>query len=191
MVETQARRSRGGAMGAAFRAVRYTDAHLEKAIILIAYVACAGIIAVEVGRRFLLDEQASWSTTVPAYMFVWLTWPGAALAVRMRAHLAFNEVRMNFPRWGQYLAMQVDYILYLTFAMFAIYYSYELVNMHQNNFSTVPGTVDLPSWWFYLATPVGWGLLVWRVLQNAYEDLTSLLAGRELRIAAGFGNLDA
>lgn len=180
-----------GKPGRLSRSVRYMDANLEKGIILVAYVACAGIIAFEVGRRFLLDQQVPWSTTVPAYMFVWLTWPGAALAVRLRAHLAFNEFRMNLPRRGQYLALQLDYILYLIFAFFAIRYSYELVEMHQNNFSAVPGTVDLPSWWFYLATPVGWGLLVIRVLQNAFEDLQAMRHGAPLRIAAGFGNLEA
>lgn len=174
----------------AYRTLRYVDAHLEKGIILVAYTACAGIIAFEVGRRFLLDEQVSWSTTVPAYMFVWLTWPGAALAVRMRSHLAFNGVRQNLSRWGQYASMQIDYVLYLTFAFVAVYYSFELVQMHQNNFSSVPGTVDLPSWWFYLATPVGWSLLVLRVFQNAWEDFRAVRSGSDLRMAAGFGSLD-
>jgi TRAP-type C4-dicarboxylate transport system permease small subunit len=25
-------------------------------------------------------------------------------------------------------------------------------------------------WWFYLATPVGWTLIIYRVLENLYED---------------------
>jgi C4-dicarboxylate transporter, DctQ subunit len=170
--------------------VRWLDANLEKTVILVAYVALTGIIAVEVVRRFLLNEQVAWSTTVPAYMFVWLAWPGAALAVRLRAHLAFNEFRTALPRIGQYIALQVDYLLFLAFAAVAIYYSYDLVLLQQNNFSTVPGTLTLPSWWFYLATPVGWTLLAFRVLQNAVEDFNDLCNGRPLKVGGGLANLD-
>jgi TRAP-type C4-dicarboxylate transport system permease small subunit len=169
--------------------VIWLDSNIEKSVILVAYVTCAGIISVEVVRRFMFNEQVAWSTTIPAYMFVWLTWPGAALAVRTRAHLAFNEYRSKLPRIGQYFALQVDYILYLVFAMVAIYYSYDLLLVQQNNFSTVPGTFSVPSWWFYMATPVGWTLLVFRVLQNALEDYRDLSSGRPLKVEGGFSNV--
>ncbi|MEX0729767.1 MAG: TRAP transporter small permease [Aquisalimonadaceae bacterium] len=171
-------------------AFRWLDANLEKTIILIAYVACAGIIAVEVVRRFFFNEQAAWSTSVPAYMFVWLTWPGAAYGVKIRAHLAFGEFRQRLPRAAQYAALQVDYILFLIFAVVAIYYSYELLGVQANNFSTVPGTVSLSTVWFYLATPIGWTLLVYRVLQNALQDFRDLINGRPLDLGGGLEALD-
>lgn len=169
---------------------RWLDANLEKTIILVAYSTCAGIIAVEVIRRFLLNEQAAWSTTVPAYMFVWLTWPGAALAVRLRAHLSFTEVRERLPRIAQYVVMQIDYLLFIGFAVIAIYYSMDLVQLQIDNSSTVPGTRNVLSWWFYLATPVGWALLVFRVLQNAVEDFSDLRAGRALKTSGGISSID-
>ncbi|KAA3622866.1 MAG: TRAP transporter small permease [Proteobacteria bacterium] len=181
---------RRGPGSIALCALRWLDANLEKTIIFVAYVACAGIIAVEVVRRFLLNEQVAWSTTVPSYMFIWLTWPGAALGVRMRAHLSFGEFRNAMPRIGQYIAMQVDYVLYLVFAVVAVYYSYDLLGLQIQNFSTVPGTFTLPSWWFYLATPVGWSLLVLRVIQNAVEDFNDMRTGRPLKTSGGLGNLD-
>ncbi len=185
------RDARGSSPSAiALQMLRWVDANLEKTIIFVAYVACAGIIAVEVVRRFVFNEQVAWSTTVPSYMFIWLTWPGAALGVRLRAHLSFGEFRGSLPRIGQYVALQVDYVLYLVFAAVAVYYSYDLLNLQIDNFSTVPGTFTLPSWWFYLATPVGWSLLVFRVLQNAVEDFRDLRSGRPLKITGGLANLD-
>lgn len=171
-------------------AARWLDANLEKAIILVAYSTCAGIIAVEVIRRFLLNEQAPWSTTIPAYMFVWLTWPGAALAVRLRAHLSFTEIRERLPRFAQYVVMQFDYLLFIGFAVIAIYYSMDLVQLQIDNSSTVPGTRNVLSWWFYLATPVGWALLVFRVLQNAVDDFSDLRAGRALKTSGGISSID-
>jgi TRAP-type C4-dicarboxylate transport system permease small subunit len=37
-------------------------------------------------------------------------------------------------------------------------------------------------WWFYLATPVAWTLLLFRVLQNLWEDIQLFRAGKPLLI---------
>lgn len=171
-------------------ATRWLDAHLERSIILVAFTACAGIISFEVSRRFLLGEQASWSTTIPAYMFVWLTWPGAAYGVKVRAHLAFSDFRQRLPRNGQYLLLQLDYILFIVFASVAVYFSIDLLHVQYANGSVVPGTLSVPAWWFYLATPVGWGLLVIRVFQNAYQDFLALRTGAPLNLGGGIAAID-
>lgn len=168
-----------------WRILRWVDANLERYIILVAYSTCAGIIFFEVGRRFLLGEQTSWSTTIPAYMFVWLTWPGAAYGIKVRAHLSFSDFRQRLPRHAQYLLMQLDYLLLIAFGCVAVYYSIDLINTQVANGSVVPGTLNIPSWWFYLATPVGWSSLVIRVLQNAYEDFVALRLGAPLDLGGG------
>ena len=38
-------------------------------------------------------------------------------------------------------------------------------------YTIVGGTDDVMEWWFYLATPVAWGLIVIRVLQNVAQDI--------------------
>jgi TRAP-type C4-dicarboxylate transport system permease small subunit len=38
------------------------------------------------------------------------------------------------------------------------------------NFAIVQGTDNVMQWWFYLATPVAWSLLLIRVLQNTWDD---------------------
>jgi TRAP-type C4-dicarboxylate transport system permease small subunit len=39
------------------------------------------------------------------------------------------------------------------------------------NFAIVQGTDNILQWWFYLATPVAWSLLIFRVLQNVRDDI--------------------
>ncbi len=39
-----------------------------------------------------------------------------------------------------------------------------------DNFAIVQGTDHVMQWWFYLATPLSWLLLIFRALQNLYED---------------------
>jgi TRAP-type C4-dicarboxylate transport system permease small subunit len=150
----------------------WLDRNLEKTIIIAAYSTCAGIIAVEVFRRYVLSEQAPWSTTVPAYMFLWLTWIGAAHGAKIRAHLSFGEVRDRLPRNVQFVLMQ-------------IFYGVGLLHLQFDNQSVVPGTDTIPQWWFYSATPVGWLLLVFRVLQNVVKDCISMRTGAPLLVGSG------
>lgn len=164
------------------RLLRWFDDNLEKVIMLVAYVTCAGIIAVEVFRRYFFLQQAPWSTSIPSYMFLWLTWIGAAYAVKARLHLSFGEVRANLPRRYQYVLMQIDYLLFVGFGIIVIYWSYDLLILQIDNDSIVPGTDDVPAWWFYSATPVGWSLLLLRVAQCAVEDWRDWRSGAPLKV---------
>ena len=160
----------------------WLDRNLEKTVILSAYSVCAGIVAVEVFRRYFFSVQAPWSTSVPAYMFLWLTWIGAAYGVKIRAHLNFSEVRAGLSRNTQFVLMQIDNLLFLAFATIVIVYAGDLLKLQWDNGSIVPGTDTIPQWWFYLATPVGWSLLCLRVVQNMIEDFADIRSGEALKV---------
>lgn len=150
--------------------LRWLNANLEKTVILVSYAGMAGIIFVEVIRRFLLNQQAPWSTSIPILLFLWLTWFGASLNVKNRSHLSLNEIRMRLPYTGQFLCLVLDALLWIAFGILVIYYSSEQVEIAYNNFATVPGTFSVMQWWFYLATPLAWILIIFRALQNLYYD---------------------
>ncbi|MGE3915695.1 MAG: TRAP transporter small permease [Hyphomicrobiaceae bacterium] len=160
----------------------WLDRNFERTIILAAFTTCAGIVAVEVFRRYVLAQQAPWSTTVPAYMFLWLTWIGCAYGVKIRAHLNFAEVRNRLPRNVQFVLLQIDNALFILLAAIIVYYGTDLLAIQIQNASIVPGTDTIPQWWFYSATPVGWSLLVIRVVQNVIEDVTAMRTGAPLKV---------
>jgi TRAP-type C4-dicarboxylate transport system permease small subunit len=167
------------------KALKWLDDNLEKWLIIVAYVTCAGIVAVEVFRRYVLSVQAPWSTTVPAYMFLWLAWIGMAYAVKIRAHLSFSELRLRLPRRVQYVLMQIDYVLIILLACLVIYYATDLLKLQYENASVVPGTDTIPQWWFYCATPVGWGLMIVRIVQSAVQDWRAMQTGAPLVVRGG------
>ncbi len=150
--------------------LRWIDQNLEKTVILISYSTMAGIICVEVVRRFVFGVQAPWSTSVPVLLFLWVTWVGAAYNVRQRTHLSLNEVRLRLPYTIQFCLLILDAVLWIIFAVIVIYYSTEQVGLAYDNYAIVQGTDNVMQWWFYLATPVGWTLIIYRVLENLYED---------------------
>jgi TRAP-type C4-dicarboxylate transport system permease small subunit len=148
----------------------WLNENLEKVVIIICYSTMTAIIFVEVIRRFMFNLQAPWSTSIPVLLFLWLTWVGAALNVKQRTHLSLNEVRMRLPYKGQFFCLVMDAVLWIFFAVIVIYYSTEQVYLAYDNFAIVPGTDNVMQWWFYLATPLGWILIIFRVLQNLRDD---------------------
>ncbi|WP_088742883.1 TRAP transporter small permease [Cobetia sp. QF-1] len=160
----------------------WLDAHLEQVIILVAYSGMAGIIFVEVIRRFFFGLQAPWSTSIPVLLFLWLTWFGASLNVKKRTHLSLNEIRMKLPRGGQFACLILDAVLWIGFGMMVIYFTTTQVELAYNNYAIVPGTDNVMQWWFYLATPLAWILIIYRVLQNLYADWLTYRRGESFNL---------
>ena len=159
---------------------KWFDRNLEKVVILICYVSMAAIIFVEVIRRFLFDQQAAWSTTIPIYLFLWVTWMGATYNVKIRTHLRFDELRVRLPYGAQFACLCLDAVLWILFAVIVVVFAVEQVQLSYDNFAIVQGTDDVMQWWFYLATPIAWLLLILRVLQNLWEDWRTFRSGQPL-----------
>ncbi|MFD2190989.1 TRAP transporter small permease [Pistricoccus aurantiacus] len=172
----------GPARPAWLKPLLWIDENLEKVIILIAYSGMAGIIFVEVIRRFFFNQQAAWSTSIPILLFLWLTWFGASLNVKRRSHLSLNELRMRLPYFGQFLCLILDAVLWIGFGILVIYYSTQQVTLAYDNFAIVTGTNSVMQWWFYLATPLAWVLLLFRVLQNLYQDIWRYKRGKPFNL---------
>ena len=163
--------------------VRWLDENAEKTVIVFAYGTMTAIIFVEVIRRYMFQLQAPWSTTIPVYLFLWIAWIGAAYNVRKRAHLRFEEFRGRMPYGWQFTMLMMDAILWLIMASVVLKYSIEYVQLLEMNWAIVPGTDSVMQWWFYMATPIGWGLLIVRVFQNVWEDISDFRHGRPLRMS--------
>lgn len=153
------------------RVAHWLDGNIERVVILLSYSAMAGIIFVEVIRRFLLNQQVPWSTTIPVLLFLWVTWFGASYNVRRRTHLSLTEIRARLPYKLQFACFILDAFLWLLFAVIVIYFTINQTYLAYDNFAIVGGTDDVMEWWFYLATPLAWCLIIIRVVQNLLEDI--------------------
>lgn len=151
--------------------LKWLDDNAEKTVILVCYLTMTAIIFVEVIRRFAFGQQAPWSSTIPIYLFLWVTWIGCAYTAKQRSHLRFEELRARMPYVGQFLAVMLDHVIWIGFSIVVIYFATEQVQLSYDNFAIVQGTDDVMQWWFYLATPVAFAAIIFRVLQNLVEDV--------------------
>ena len=88
------------------------------------------------------------------------------------------------PYVGQFCAVTLDHLIWIGFSIVVIYFAMEQVQLSYDNFAIVQGTDDVMQWWFYLATPVAFVLIIFRVLQNLVEDVRRFQNGEPFHIKA-------
>ncbi len=169
--------------------LHWLDENIEKCFILISYSLMGAIIFVQVILRFFFSYQSAWSTTIPIYLFLLLTWMGASYNAKQRTHLRFNEVRERLSYTAQYACLVFDALVWYAFSAVVIYFTVQQVQLSYDNFSIVQGTDDVMQWWFYSAVPIAFSLLVFRVTQNLWVDTKAFLAKKPLIITTSmFGD---
>ncbi|GAA6162120.1 hypothetical protein NBRC116589_42940 [Ruegeria sp. HU-ET01832] len=163
-----------------YRKVPFIERHLERSVMVYSYLTIALIIFWGVIDRFVFNDQEPWSTTIPPLLFMVMAWFGASYNVRLRTHLSFSEFRTAMPRAGQLACLILDAVLWYIFAMIVIVTTTRLVALSASNFQIVLGTDNVMQWWFLLAAPLSFFLMVGRVFQNLADDLHNWTTGKPL-----------
>ena len=165
---------------AIYRLVPLIDRHLERTVMVWTYLIIAGVIFIEVFRRFVLSEQAPWSTTLPPFLFLIMTWFACAYNVRLRTHLAFAEFRSNMGRTGQMACLVLDAVLWLAFCWVVVVTSARVTANSASNFQILLGTDNVLQWWFLITVPIAFTMMATRVIENLLEDIANYRNGRPL-----------
>lgn len=163
-----------------YRFIPWLDKRIEATIMVTSYLLIGAIIFVEVVRRFTIGEQAPWSTTLPPFLFLVMTWVGCSYNVKLRTHLAFAEFRANMPRPAQMACLTLDAALWMVFSWVVIVTSARLVANSASNFQIMLGTDNVLQWWFLISVPLAFMMLVGRVIENWLEDMRNYQADAPL-----------
>jgi TRAP-type C4-dicarboxylate transport system permease small subunit len=163
-----------------YRHVPLIERNLERSLMVVSYLAIGAIISVEVVRRFVFSVQEPWSTTLPPYLFLIMTWVGCSYNVKLRTHLSFAELRTTSPRLVQLWLLILDAVLWIGFAWVVIVTSTRVTVNSAANFQIMPGTNDVMQWWFMISMPIAFILLTGRVMQNAADDLATYKTDRPM-----------
>lgn len=170
-----------------YRLSPWFERNFESTVMVVSYLAIGGIIFVEVFRRFVLSEQAPWSTTLPPFLFLIMTWFGCSYNVKLRTHLAFAEFRTAMPRTGQMACLLLDAALWIGFSWVVVVTSTRVVANSASNFQIMLGTDNIMQWWFLISVPLAFTVLVARVLENLTEDFANYRSGAPLLRQAVIG----
>ena len=157
--------------------LRQIDENGERWLLLILYAMIVATIAMEVIRRFALSYSSIWGEEIARYAFIYLAWIGASSAIRERAHIRI-DVLLHYlrPRAKAAIYLFGDFAT-LTLAVIALYWSLEPI-LTSLKFGSVTHGLRISNAWFLAAVPIGFSMMVFRLLQSIRRDLDDLRTGR-------------
>ena len=157
--------------------LRKIDRHGERMLLLILYCFIVLAIFTEVVRRFVLLYSSVWGEETARYAFIYLVWIGAAVAVKERAHIRIDVLMHYLPPRGVAILYLVGDLLTAVLALFAIYWSMDPVLVSWK-FANVTDGLRIVRVWFLMAVPLGFTLVMYRLVQSIIRDLGDYRAGR-------------
>ncbi len=162
------------------RLLREIDRNGERYLLLIFYMVIVLSVTVEVLRRFVLSYSSPWGEEGARYAFIYLVWIGAAAGVRHRNHLRIDILLHLLPPRAQGALHLVGDVATLVLAVIAIYWSIGPIATSLT-YGSVTAGLRISEVWFLAAVPLGFAMMIFRLLQNMAGDWSDLRHGRTVR----------
>ena len=159
------------------RALSLLNANAERWALLVFYIMLVSTMFIEVVRREVLAYSSIWGEEIVRYSFIYLAWIGAAAAVRERGHIRIDVIMQYVgPRVKALLYIFGDIIMFAV-AIIAFYWSYEAAHVSWK-FGSVTHGLRISQVWFLSAVPIGFGLMMFRLVQSLLRDIKDLRDGQ-------------
>ena len=153
------------------------DRNAERWALLVFYTLLFVTMAIEVVRRELFSYSSIWGEEIVRYAFIYLAWIGAASAVRERAHIRIDVLFHYLSNRGKAALYILGDLVMLVLACMAVYLSLETVEVSWR-FGSVSHGLRVSMVWFLMAVPIGFSLMIFRLIQSLARDIADLRAGR-------------
>lgn len=148
----------------------------ERWALLVFYVMLVMTMFIEVVRRELLSYSSIWGEEVVRYSFIYLAWIGAAAAVKERGHIRIDVLMHYVPPRAKALLYIFGDIVMFAVAIVAFYWSLETV-LVSAKFGSVTHGLRISQVWFLAAVPIGFALMMLRLIQSFLRDISDLRDG--------------
>lgn len=120
------------------------------------------VTALGVFFRYVLNAPLHWTEESDRYMFIWLTWIGASITMRYKAHIAVDVMVRTFsPAVKLWFSLAAEACI-LVFLAVVIYASLPVLEVTSQ---TRTAATDIPTSWVYTAVPVGCTLIAVETLR--------------------------
>lgn len=162
------------------RAARLLDDYAEYAMIVVLYGYFVAIILIEIALRYLFNMSTAIGEETARHAFIWLSWIAASLAVKKRVHISIHLFMDRLSYRGQALLTLVNNILFIVLATAVIYYTLNIMS-DQYNYGTLSRAARYPMYVAYMGIPLGYVLIIIRLIQNIKEDARAYRLGEPPR----------
>ncbi len=137
------------------------------------------IIAAQVWYRFVLNDPLSWSEEAGRYLFVWISFMGAAAGVRYQVHLGIDLMdKLLSPGLYRWVVVLINLIIQV-FLVVIIYWGFKILGVIKFQESA---SMHISMAYPYLAVPVGSIFMFINSVRVLVAALRNKTMDREVRV---------
>lgn len=142
-----------------------------KAILITLFGTITIVIFMQIVYRYVLLKPIPWAEEVARYLFVWISFLGAGVAVKLKSHVGVGFVINMFPKKYTKMALTFSYLLCAAFALLMTIHGWTLV---LRTSSQVSAALRMPMSVAYLAVPVGFIIMFKNFIIIACKEVASI-----------------
>jgi TRAP-type C4-dicarboxylate transport system permease small subunit len=135
------------------------------------------LMAMQVFTRYVLHFSFSWNIELIRYVFVWLTFFGAAFVRKENEHIKieifFNFINNKAPNWMQKIMWIFKKILTIAFLVCLIYLGYLLAN---NSIRFKSQAMQISQFYLYISVTVGGLFYLLREICESIKECKKLFS---------------
>jgi TRAP-type C4-dicarboxylate transport system permease small subunit len=148
-------------------------------ILALLMAAMVVVIAAQVWYRFVLNDPLSWSEELRRYLFVWISFLGAAAGVRYRVHLGIDLLQKLLPPNAYRIVVVLMNLIIQVFLVLVIYWGFRILGIIRFQTSA---SMNISMVYPYLAVPVGSVFMLINSLRVSAEAVMGSRPDREVRL---------
>lgn len=157
--------------------LKQLNENAERWALLVFYTMLVSTMFIEVLRREIFSYSSIWGEEIVRYSFIYLAWIGCASAVKERGHIRIDVLMHYVPQTVKSLLYILGDLVMVAVSVIALYWSYETVHVSAK-FGSVTHGLRISQVWFLMAVPIGFSLVLLRLVQSLLRDIADLRAGR-------------
>ncbi len=150
------------------RLIRHLEEGLSAALLLVGLA----IVMLEIVGRGVFGVSYLWSEEMSRYTLIWLTYLGAAAAVRTNSHIRITALTAILPQNAQRMLELAICALSLVFTGYVAYYGLRYVEgTAMLGLMSSDSNIPIPIWVFHAIIPIGFGLMSLRLIERMVQIL--------------------
>jgi len=110
------------------------------------------IVFSQVVARYILNNSFPWAEELPIFLFAWISFLGAACALREEQHLSVNIFLNLLPNYLSKILKVFAKILVLFFVIITVFNGIKFSYVLRNSTFVV---MNISKSWYYLSLPIG------------------------------------
>ena len=137
------------------------------------------IVSAQVWYRFILNDPLSWSEEASRYLFVWISFMGAAAGVRYQVHLGIDLMEKILPAGSYRMVVIIVNLIIQVFLLMIIYWGFKILGVIQ--FQESP-SMHISMRYPYMAVPIGSIFMLINSLRITVATIQNRTIDREVRV---------